>query len=220
MEFRPAGYQPGAPPCRYYWWTEAKEPEKDRMMSVSRRFQKIGRIAAILLVAVAFSLTLLIVIQEFGSPFHAIVSDSMAPQYKTGDAVVIKDMETEEIKAGEVIIFKDPRDTDSYIIHRVVAVEDTGYARFFTTKGDNNPKNDGWKIPSGDVVGGVAMKIPGFGVFLDTITSPRGYIACVAIPTVLSLFLVFLLSFGEKATVKARDERRVFYTPPGTASLE
>ncbi|MBK5093118.1 MAG: signal peptidase I [Actinobacteria bacterium] len=162
------------------------------------------------LIAFAMFRLLLIIVQYCLAPFHVIQSDSMAPQFKTGDAVVLK-----EVKVGQVIIFRDPEDTGQFVIHRVLAIEEAGPTRLFTTKGDHNPVPDPIKTYSGDIVGGVAVKLPSFGVLLSFLASPGGYLSCAAIPAALSLLLIFMQALVEK-TSRARTRRRVF-SPQATA---
>ncbi len=157
------------------------------------------RLFSFVLVAAALALSLLVIGQRIFTPFHVVISGSMEPQIKTGDAVVISDLRPGEVKLGQVIIFHDPEDASDFVIHRVVGIDRTGRAPVFQTKGDNNPVRDDWKVGSGQVVGGVFMRLPGFGQFLNFLMTPRGYMSCVAIPAAVSLSLVFLLSIGELA---------------------
>lgn len=173
------------------------------------------RFTAMLLIALAMALALLLIAQRIFSPFHMVASGSMTPQYEIGDAIVVKDIKTEDIKVGEVIIFSDPDKSGNYIIHRVIGVEEASPARYFLTKGDNNPVADNWKIPSGDVAGGVAMRLPHFGSFIDFLSSPKGYISLIAVPGVVSLMLVFLLSIFDRLD-QARAAREM--AVPGTSN--
>jgi signal peptidase I len=173
-------------------------------------FASFMRLVAILLVALAMSLALLIIAQRVFNPFHVVVSNSMSPQIKTGDAVVIKDIETQNVKLGDVIIFHDPEDRSNLIIHRVVNIEDQGGVKFYSTKGDNNAEPDNWKISMGEVIGGVSVTLPGFGSFLDFVTTARGYTSMIVIPAAASLLIVMLLGFGEKlAGLTRRDKSAV-----------
>ncbi len=175
------------------------------------------RLFSIILISMSLSLALLIIAQREFTPFHAVKGSSMSPQIKSGDAVIIKRVESRDVKAGQVIIFRDPEDHERLVIHRVVAVHDNGDARLFSTKGDNNPVRDPWRISTGAVVGGVALNLPGLGSFLDFITNPRGYLSCVAIPAAVSLSLVFLLGIGEiaeKPGPPGKPPKRRFRPPP------
>ncbi len=156
------------------------------------------RLTAVLLVALAMSLSLLLIAQRVFNPFHVVISNSMSPQIKIGDAVIMKDIDAAIVKPGQVIIFHDPNDKENLIIHRVVGVEDKGGVKFFSTKGDNNKELDNWQISMGEVVGGVAVTLPHFGSFLDFVSTPKGFVACIVIPAIASLLIVMLLGFAEK----------------------
>lgn len=174
-------------------------------MKLVRRFV---RFVAIGLVALAMSLSLLIITQSIFCPFHVVVSDSMSPQIKTGDAVIIKDIEPGDIEVGQVVIFHNPEFKGEFIIHRVVEIEDTGKVRYFTTKGDNNAQVDEDRVPTGEVVGGVAVNIPSFGRILNFVSTPEGYFACIAAPGVIALMMVALLAMFEKARKRRAIEKQ------------
>lgn len=174
------------------------------------------RFLAVLLITIAMSLTLLLIAQQVFTPFQVVVSDSMAPQIMTGDAVILKDLEPSEIEVGQVIIFRNPDEKSEFIIHRVIAIEDAGTVLFFSTKGDNNPEPDPGKIPTGQVVGGVAVKLPRLGSFLEFLSSTRGYLSCIAIPAAMSLILVFVVAIFEKL-FHIQHRRRDDFLPGATA---
>ena len=157
------------------------------------------RFFSVILVALAMSISFLIIAQRIFEPFHVVAGNSMSPQIRKGDAVMIKDIEPDNVKVGQVIIFRDPEQKDEMIIHRVVAVNPSGQAVLFTTKGDNNPVNDDFRISTGEVVGAVGLDVPRFGSFIALVSTSRGYFSCVAIPGAVALALVFLLGIGETA---------------------
>lgn len=179
-----------------------------KRISVLKIIASVTRFLSVILIGLAMSLALLLIAQRIFTPFHVVLSDSMSPQISKGDAIVLKDIEPRDVKVGEVIVFRDPMDKEDFIIHRVVGVEEAGAAMLFTTKGDNNPVNDDWKISTGEVVGGVAVNVPRVGSFLDFVSTPRGYVSCIAIPGVVSLSLVFLLGIGETAGRNRLGRRR------------
>ncbi len=155
------------------------------------------RLLAIILITIALSLALLVIIQRVFMPFHPVTGQSMAPQIKGGDAVLIRDVDTDDVRVGKVIIFHDPEDPERLVIHRVVDVDSSGGTVRYTTRGDNNPVSDPWRVSPGAVVGGVALNLPGLGSLLEFLGQPKGYIACVAIPGAVALSLVFLLALAE-----------------------
>jgi signal peptidase I len=172
-------------------------------------FTSVARLVAILLVACAMSLALLIITQRVFNPFHVVISNSMSPQIKTGDAVIMKDIDTSNVPVGTVIIFNDPDNRQDMVVHRVVSVEDRGGVKFYHTKGDNNAQPDNWQISMGEVLGGVAVTLPKLGAFLDFMTTARGYVSCIVIPAAAALLIVMLLGFGEKLTDLMRRDSTV-----------
>lgn len=177
-------------------------------------FVTLGRFIAICLVAFAMSFALLLIFQSIFNPFHVVLTNSMSPYIKAGDAVVIKDVDPEEVDVGDIIIFLDPDEKERFVIHRVVDIENQEYVRLFTTKGDNNPASDADRIPSGQVVGGMAVRLPHFGSFLNFISSPGGYVSCIAIPAGLSMFLIFMLAVLDRADRRRRGARNPFKVYP------
>jgi signal peptidase I len=180
-----------------------------------RYMMALGRLIAILLVSWAMAVSLLLIAQRVFSPFHVVVSNSMSPQIKTGDAVILKDIEAASVQVGQVIIFHDPDKKEDLVIHRVIQIEDRGGVKFFSTKGDNNEVADNWKISMGEVIGGVAVTVPGFGDFLDFMSTPRGYVGCICIPAVASLLLAMVLGLFEKIHA-ITEERKAAGAPSGS----
>jgi signal peptidase I len=162
----------------------------------------ITRMLSFALIILALLLAILVITQKVFNPFSVVISDSMWPQIREGDAVILKDIDPSKVKMGEVIVFRDPSNRDQFIIHRVVEVEENKYNTILLTKGDNNPEGDTSKVSAGRVVGGVAFNIPRLGSFLDFLSEPRGYISCIAIPAAVAISLVLLLGIGETAEKK------------------
>lgn len=94
----------------------------------------------------------------------AIGSQSMYPNIKKGDVVVVdqirKPEEYKNIVVGEVLVFKH----DSLIIvHRVTKITEKDGRLVFNTKGDNNNTADAYGIDQSNVVGVARFKIPFIG---------------------------------------------------------
>ena len=168
----------------------------------------VARAISFALIAIAMAFALLLIAQRIFNPFHVVASNSMSPQLKVGDAVIVKDLEPENVRIGQVIVFTDPKDQELFIVHRVVAVEENGEKRVFITKGDNNPVVDDWVVTPAELVGGVAVNLPHFGSFLDFLGSPRGYLSCIAIPAVAAIIMAMLLGLIEKAEKDRERARR------------
>lgn len=112
---------------------------------------------------------LLIVLVLFVAGFFkykpvAIISNSMYPEIKRGDAVISRKLAYDELKnirLNDVIEYKLG---GSSIIHRVVAIDlDNKGNLVFVTKGDNNNDVDNEVVTMEQVVGIVNFKIPFIG---------------------------------------------------------
>ena len=175
--------------------------------------------------AASLALAMLVIVQHIFSPFKTVLSDSMAPQYETGDAVVLKEIDKSGIDVGDVIVFRDPEEKSQLVIHRVIAIDSSGPTPMYATKGDCNPVADNWMVSTGEVVGGVMVNLPSFGEFLNLADSPKGYTSFVLVPAFLALALVFFLAFAEKIHALLRDARyaiskRNSFNPKPTASYQ
>ncbi|HSK69081.1 MAG TPA: signal peptidase I [Candidatus Limnocylindria bacterium] len=82
-----------------------------------------------------------------------VVSGSMSPAVEAGDLIVIG--RRDAYRPGDVVTF---RDGGSLVTHRLVTLED-GMA---VTRGDANNTEDK-PFPVSDIVGGMALRVPGLG---------------------------------------------------------
>ncbi|MBN2169237.1 MAG: signal peptidase I [Actinobacteria bacterium] len=156
------------------------------------------RFISVSLMALALWAAFLVIVQSVFCPFHAIASDSMLPSIKTGDAVLIKDIDARNVNVGEVIIFFDPVNRGTLVIHRVVDKNFVGDTPVYTTKGDNNPVADPVGITPTMIVGTPSRNIPGFGSMLNFLTTSKGYMRLVVIPGALSFIIAFALAVVER----------------------
>ena len=152
----------------------------------------------------------------FGKSLITISSDSMSPEFKKGDLIVIEKLSVEEItrlgedpealanRKGEVITYRAPIDinNDGQIgdvnTHRIVGKEvDNGWYRF-STQGDNEemcPTPDSYVITHNDVIGiWTGTKLVGVGGIIDFLRSSLGFFLCIVLPLIL-FFLYELYNF-------------------------
>jgi signal peptidase I len=122
------------------------------------------------------------VIVAFGLPskFYVVVSESMIPTLRTGDAVLISSNNDtcsnfDCLKVGDIIVFEPSSQTSDsrsgeIIVHRVAAIGlDAGDQRMIRTKGDANPhsiQSVDYPITENQYVGKVIHVIPFVGVIL------------------------------------------------------
>jgi signal peptidase I len=114
------------------------------------------------------------------SKFYVVVSESMIPTLRTGDAVLISSNNDtcsnfDCLKVGDIIVFEPSSQTDSsgsgrIIVHRVEAIGfDADNQRVVRTKGDANPdpvQSVDYPITENQYVGKVIHVIPFVGVIL------------------------------------------------------
>lgn len=88
-------------------------------------------------------------------PFHlvGVASNSMAPVFSMGDAVMLRQYDLDDIEVDDIIAF---RSGNKIIIHRVVDIDNGVYI----TKGDNNNDYDDLLLTIDDIEGVVEFRIP------------------------------------------------------------
>ncbi len=94
----------------------------------------------------------------------SIGSESMEPNIKKGDAVVLEKIEKvdreKEVKKGVIIAYRHGK---KVIVHRINKIEEKNGEKQITTKGDNNEVVDNWIVEESDILGIVRAKIPVIG---------------------------------------------------------
>ena len=99
----------------------------------------------------------------FKYSLSAIASDSMYPEIKRGDAILMSkpsQKELDSLKKGDIIAYEE---NGIIITHRILAIEEEDEETYFITKGDNNSTKDVTKKKKDDIIGIVKCKIPYIG---------------------------------------------------------
>ena len=126
-------------------------------------------------IPIIISLIILVVLVSgiFRNRLIAIASNSMAPNYYRGDAVIYEKIKPEDLKKGDILVFKH---NDIIITHRIVDIKVKRGVRHFTTKGDANENSDVYTSTDDNVVGKVdfAIKYIGFPTVLINELFERG----------------------------------------------
>jgi signal peptidase len=160
----------------------------------------------------------------FPPKFYVVVSESMIPTLRTGDAILISsDNATCStfncLKVGDIIVFEPnsrPKDSQPWeiIVHRVQAIGlDADNQRVLRTKGDANPNSIetvDYPITENQYVGKVIYVIPYLGVILMYFD----LLARVFIQPVLYIIIgavvaaVLLLEYQKRINLKANSRKR------------
>lgn len=130
---------------------------------------------------------------------YVVLSGSMEPTISTGDAVIVKSVDTADIESGDVITFTRG-DSDTPVTHRVIGTvqRDTGTA--FRTKGDANGEADPAPVPAQNVTGEVWVVIPYIGHVVLFANTPTGLGVLVGLPVaafILSELYAYATGEGE-----------------------
>ena len=121
------------------------EKEKQQLTKISR---------FVFTVPIFIFLILLIILISgiFNYKLIAIVSDSMAPTYCRGDAVIYEKVDAKDLKIGDILAFQK---NNIVVTHRIVEIWQKNGQYYFTTKGDNNDVVDDVKTSESNVLGRV-----------------------------------------------------------------
>jgi len=116
-------------------------------------------------------------VRLFGREVRPVLSGSMSPAYRVGDALIAEVASPERIAAivaGDVITFRVPGRESMVVAHRVVRISTTSAGvRMFTTKGDANTSEDSVAVDSAHVIGVVTNSLPYVGRVMNSLEQRR-----------------------------------------------
>ena len=173
---------------------EQKAPESTgyRIFSVIRSVF-VYLLALVIIVAAAFFATNRSPDKSlFGFRYYTVLTDSMVPEFRSGDMVFVRITDAAQIAEGDIITFNPSSDSDAYLTHRVVEklpdYQGTGVI-CFRTKGDANDAVDSFLIDENRVIGRVLFHVPRLG-FIVRFIQLRWYFI---LPLVILLIAFFAL---------------------------
>lgn len=102
----------------------------------------------------------------FGYRYYIVLTNSMVPEFSSGDVVVVHIQSAQHIEVGDIITFSPSPGSDAYLTHRVTQklenYEGT-QVTCFRTQGDANNAEDPFVIGEDQIVGTVAFHVPKLG---------------------------------------------------------
>ena len=124
----------------------------------------------------ALGLVVLILTLPLFTPYRIMVvlSGSMAPTLRAGDALLIRSGVT-SIHEGDVVTFQRE---GQLVTHRVVEVQSAQ----LVTRGDANNAADPWTVPISAVEGTYVLRLPFLGYLVWFARQPIGWLALVVLP--------------------------------------
>lgn len=175
---------------------------KERSASANKGEEKVGKLGAVIGIVMCLILVPILLINSImivkglvhpskvptigGYAPLIVLTDSMYPDIKSGDLIIVKAVDAEEVKAGDVISFFDPDGSGTSVLtHRVVELTEQDGALAFRTKGDANNAEDPSLAPADSLIGVYQSKISGAGNVAMFLQSTTGLVICVAVPLVL-----------------------------------
>lgn len=130
------------------------------------------------LLTLILGIVVLILILPFFTPYRIMVvlSGSMAPTLRAGDALLIRSGAT-SIHEGDIVTFQRE---GQLVTHRVVEVE----SAHLVTRGDANNAADPWTVPISAVEGIYVLRLPFLGYLVWFARKPLGWLALVVLPAI------------------------------------
>lgn len=138
------------------------------------------------------------------SQSYVVLSDSMSPEIRAGDVVVVDERPTATIEVGDVITYERTGGGD-LVTHRVVEVVERDGETLFRTQGDANEELDLRPIPARNVVGVVLFHVPLIGHLISFGSTDAGIVLFVVVPSIL-LVASELYSLYNDVVVNAEPE--------------
>ena len=181
--------------------SEAKKPSAAyRVFSVVRSVFVYLLAAFIIVSAVMFAADRTPDKSLFGFRYYVVLTDSMVPEFASGDMVFVRLRSADSINEGDVITFNPSSGSDAYLTHRVTQkitdYEGTGVT-CFKTKGDSNDSEDSFLIDESRVIGTVEFHVPKLG-FIVRFIQLRWYFIAPIIVLVFVFFALMRRYFGDE----------------------
>ncbi len=169
---------------------------------------RIKKIIFIFLVIILYNVVLLYMsyIDKFDTPSfyiykaYLISTESMEPELKKGDAIIIKKVSEDQLRVNDIVTFKI---NSEIITHRIVRIDDVNSEKFYITKGDNNNVEDSDELRFSDIEGKQIIKIPHLGNIVAGLKN-----GIVIILVVLIALIMYLNRIEMKEKSEARREKK------------
>lgn len=123
----------------------------------------------------------------FGHSVLRIATPSMEEEIPVGSYILIKKVSLPELDEDDVITFYslDPNIYRAPNTHRIKNIEKVDGEYFFTTKGDNNQREDDYKVPGEDVIGVYVSRLDWVKDFSEFIFNKFVFLLLIFIPCVI-----------------------------------
>lgn len=170
---------------------------------------RIRKLVYIFLVIILYNIVLLYMsyIDKFDTPSfyiykaYVITTNSMEPELKKDDVVVIKKAKADNLKQGDIITFKQNGET---ITHRIVQIDDIEDGRLYITKGDNNNVQDEQGLRFDQIEGKLVIKIPQLG---KMVASFKNGIIIVLVLLISAIIYLNRITAKERSNIRRAKKK-------------
>lgn len=117
----------------------------------------------------------------------SVMTDSMAPTFRSGDLIIIRTCDPASLQVGDIITFHTIINNEYALnTHRIQTIDTSAGVRSYVTIGDNNNGvADTHIISDGDIVGKYVTRLAGVGKVLDFLSSSTGFLVVIVLPMLL-----------------------------------
>ena len=132
-----------------------------------------------------------------------VKSGSMEPTILTGSIVVVKP--ESDYAVGDIVTFGEDNKVQIPTTHRIIAArtDENGHT-MYSTKGDNNDKQDNGDTDKKSVIGKVIFSIPYAGYVLNFARQPIGFTLMIAVPAGIIILDELLRIFKEIVALRKK----------------
>lgn len=170
---------------------------------------RIRKLVYIFLVIILYNIVLLYMsyIDKFDTPSfyiykaYVITTNSMEPELKKDDLVVIKKAKADNLKQGDIITFKQNGET---ITHRIVQIDDIEDGKLYITKGDNNNVQDEQGLRFDQIEGKLVIKIPQLG---KMVASFKNGIIIVLVLLISAIIYLNRITAKERSNIRRAKKK-------------
>ena len=169
----------------------------------------IRKLVFIFFVIILYNIVLLYMsyIDKFDTPSfyiykaYVITTNSMEPELKKDDVVVIKKAKADNLKQGDIITFKQNGET---ITHRIVHIDDIEDGKLYITKGDNNNVQDEQGLRFDQIEGKLVIKIPQLG---KMVASFKNGIIIVLVLLISAIIYLNRITAKERSNIRRAKKK-------------
>lgn len=139
----------------------------------------------------------------FGFKAYIITTESMNPNIKSGDIIIVKETKEDLLEVGDVITFKINNGVT--ITHRIIDIVQTPEGeKEYVTKGDNNNLEDVENVKYEQIEGSKVLKVPYFGK-IAILLQDEVYLILIII--IILLICLHLQKLKEKNIIRREKKK-------------